>query len=224
MSEKRRKYDQEFREGAVRIVRETGKPIAQVARDLGINEGTLGNWFAKDRGEQEGTNGLSVEDINELKRLRSENAELRMERDVLKRSVAGWARTRCAGRWAGLHMLGADRALHGAHHPALDQGEDQVHSRENLVRVQAGSGNRGALVRVALAGRRRVGRPAVGDDPAARLDVRVQERGQADRAGVGDDTQACTADPALVDLHGGREQHLPESTTAGHARFRATKE
>src|SRR5450756_1739360 len=90
MSEKRRKFDQEFREGAVRIVRETGKPIAQVARDLGINEGALGNWFAKDRGEQEGTNGLSVEDINELKRLRSENAELRMERDVLKRSVAGW--------------------------------------------------------------------------------------------------------------------------------------
>src|ERR1035437_4090576 len=90
MSEKRRKYDQEFREGAVRIVRKTGKPIAQVARDLGINEGTLGNWFAKDRAEHEGTNGLSVEDINELKRLRSENAELRMERDVLKRSVVLW--------------------------------------------------------------------------------------------------------------------------------------
>ena len=44
MPEKRRKFDAEFREGAVRLVHETGKPIAQVARDLEVNEGTLGNW------------------------------------------------------------------------------------------------------------------------------------------------------------------------------------
>jgi len=74
----------------VRIVRETGKPIAQVARDLRVNEGTLGHWFAQDRAEREGTNGLSLEDVNELKRLRKKNAELRMERDVLKRSVVLW--------------------------------------------------------------------------------------------------------------------------------------
>ena len=46
MSEKRRKFDQEFREGPVWIVRETGKPIAQVARDLRIDGGALGNWVA----------------------------------------------------------------------------------------------------------------------------------------------------------------------------------
>ena len=49
MPEKRTKYDREFREGAVRIVNETGRPIAQVARELGVNEGTLGNWVARDR-------------------------------------------------------------------------------------------------------------------------------------------------------------------------------
>ena len=43
----RGKFDPEFREGAVRIVRETGKSIAQVARHLGVNEGTLGNWCAR---------------------------------------------------------------------------------------------------------------------------------------------------------------------------------
>ena len=67
MPETRRKYDPEFREGAVRIVRETGKPIAAVARDLDINPGTLAQ-------------------------LERENAELRMERDVLKRSVVLWVK------------------------------------------------------------------------------------------------------------------------------------
>ena len=95
MPETRKKYDREFREGAVRIVEETGKPIAQVARDLGVNEGTLGNWVARAREAREareGTEGLSTGDIEELKRLHAENAELRMERDVLKRSVVGWVK------------------------------------------------------------------------------------------------------------------------------------
>ncbi len=92
MSEKRNKYDAEFREGAVRIVAETGKPIAQVARDLGVNEGTLGNWVARAREARDGSKSLSEADYEELKRLRSEVAELRMERDVLKRSVVLWVK------------------------------------------------------------------------------------------------------------------------------------
>jgi transposase len=46
IADARRKFDQEFRQGAVRIVREAGKPIAQVAREFGINSGTLARWVA----------------------------------------------------------------------------------------------------------------------------------------------------------------------------------
>jgi transposase len=92
MPERRKKYDREFREGAVRIVEETKKPIAQVARDLGVNEDTLGNWVTRSRAAREGTSSLSTGDYDELKRLRAEVAELRMERDVLKRSVVLWVK------------------------------------------------------------------------------------------------------------------------------------
>lgn len=85
-------FDAEFRAGAVRIVRETGKSVAQVARDLGINEGTLGNWVTKDRDSRQVRNGLSESEREELLRLRKENAELAMERDVLKRSVVLWVK------------------------------------------------------------------------------------------------------------------------------------
>jgi transposase len=67
VAEPRKAFDQDVKEGVVRLVWETGWPIAQVARDLGINRGTLWNWV----GEDERT---------ELARLRRANAALAMER------------------------------------------------------------------------------------------------------------------------------------------------
>ena len=96
MPEVRRKFDPDFRAGAVRIVKESGRPIAQVARELGINEGTLANWVARDRQATAPALGALAEDERaELARLRKENAELTMERDVLIGPVEGRVR---AGR------------------------------------------------------------------------------------------------------------------------------
>lgn len=79
MAETRRRFDPEFRAGAVRIVQETEKPVAQVARDLGINEGTLANWVNKDIERWLSSNGgVSESEREELLRLRRENAELAM--------------------------------------------------------------------------------------------------------------------------------------------------
>jgi len=79
-------------------------------------------------------------------------------------------------------------------------------------------------VLVPVPGGGRIGRPAIGDHAAARLDVGVQERAQADRAGVRDDTQAGSAEATLVELDSAREQHLAQRSAAGHARLRTTEE
>jgi transposase len=91
MSE-RRKYDAEFREGAVTIVRETGKPIAEVARGLGIGAGTLGNWVHQDRMTRGDGPERTRVDVGYVRQLERELAEVRMERDVLKRSVVLWVK------------------------------------------------------------------------------------------------------------------------------------
>ena len=86
------KFDPDFREGAVRLVRETGKPIAQVPRDLAINPRTLGNWVDPTTRAAVKATARYEDERAELARLRKENAELAMERDVLERNVALWVK------------------------------------------------------------------------------------------------------------------------------------
>ena len=94
MSEKRKKYDREFREGAVRIVEESRKPIAQVARDLQINEGTLGNWVARWREENpEPEPELNPMERARLRELEDQNRKLKMENEFLKKAAAFFAQT-----------------------------------------------------------------------------------------------------------------------------------
>jgi transposase len=109
----RRKYDAEFRDGAVTIVRETGKPIAEVARDLADGAGTLGNWVHKDRvARGDGPDRPRI-DAADVRRLERELAELRMERDVLKRSVVLWVQE------AERHEAFVDRAVMKGHRRGL---------------------------------------------------------------------------------------------------------
>jgi transposase len=76
------KYPPEFRRDAVAMVLDEGRSIAETGRSLGMNEGTLGNWVAKERIEPGEREGLTADERAELAELRAEATQLRMERDL----------------------------------------------------------------------------------------------------------------------------------------------
>ena len=85
-------YPPEFRREAIELVRLSGKSIKQVADDLGISDMTLRNWVKQadvDAGKRE---GLTSEEREELRQLRRENRTLRMEREILKKAAAFFAK------------------------------------------------------------------------------------------------------------------------------------
>jgi len=89
----RRSFTDEFRAGAVRLVLDEGKSISQVARDLELTASALGNWVAHARADRShGKTGLTTEEREELSRLRRENRALRMERELLKKWAAFFAK------------------------------------------------------------------------------------------------------------------------------------
>src|SRR3954454_21375408 len=84
----RRSFTDEFKTGAVRLVLDEGKTIAQVARDLDLTPSALGGWVEQARADRsKGKTGLTSEERAELARLKKENRELRMERDLLKKAT-----------------------------------------------------------------------------------------------------------------------------------------
>ena len=87
-----RKFTPEYRSEAVKMVIETSRPIAEVARDLGLNEGTFGNWVLKYRDEHPPSEELTITERARLKELERENRELRMERHFLKKAAAFFAK------------------------------------------------------------------------------------------------------------------------------------
>ena len=87
----RRKYDREFKEGAVRLVIENGKTLAGTARDLGITENMLSRWkkeYLEDREHAfPGKGRMKPEDL-ELHQLKKRIADLEQEREILKKALA----------------------------------------------------------------------------------------------------------------------------------------
>jgi transposase len=90
----RRKFTDEFKAGAVRLVLDEGKSAGSVARDLDLTESALRIWIARARADRTRgkSGGLTSVEREELARLRKENRELRIERDVLKKAAAFFAK------------------------------------------------------------------------------------------------------------------------------------
>jgi transposase len=90
----RRSLTDEFKAGAVRLVIEEGKSVGQAARELDLTESALRSWVERARADRgTGRPGvLTTVEREELGRLRKENRTLRMERDILKRAAAFFAK------------------------------------------------------------------------------------------------------------------------------------
>jgi transposase-like protein len=92
LRERRRKFSPEFKDEAVKMVIESSRAIAEVAREIQVNEGTLGNWVNKYRVEHADEEPpLSVSDRARLRELERENRELKMKAEFLGKAAAFFA-------------------------------------------------------------------------------------------------------------------------------------
>jgi transposase len=91
---KRRSFGADFKEGAIKLVLDEGKGIPEVARDLDLTESALRTWVEQARQARDGGKpaALTHGEREELVRLRAENRQLRMERELLKKAAAFFAK------------------------------------------------------------------------------------------------------------------------------------
>jgi transposase len=90
--ERRRRFSPEFKDEAVKMVIESSRAIAEVAREIQVNEGTLGNWVNKYRIEHADEEPpLSMSDRARLRELERENRELKMKAEFLGKAAAFFA-------------------------------------------------------------------------------------------------------------------------------------
>ena len=94
MASNRKQYSAEFKHEAVKLVIETSRPAAQVAREIGVNEGTLTNWVNRYRREHaDDEPELSLPERARLRQVERELRELKMENEFLKKAAAYFAQT-----------------------------------------------------------------------------------------------------------------------------------
>jgi transposase len=85
-------YPEPFRREAVELVRSSGRPVKEIAKDLGVTEQSLRNWVRQYEVDVGKRHGLSTDEREELRRLRRENRLLREEREILAKATAFFAK------------------------------------------------------------------------------------------------------------------------------------
>ena len=88
----RRKFTPEFKARTVELIRSSGKPVAQVCRELDLTETAVRRWIEQARVDAGDAEGLTSKEREELTRLRKENRVLAQERDILRKATAFFAR------------------------------------------------------------------------------------------------------------------------------------
>lgn len=88
----RRYFSPEFKAETIELIRSSGKSIPEVCRELDLTETTVRNWVRQAKVDAGETDGVSSDEREELRRLRAENKTLRMERDLLKKAAAFFAK------------------------------------------------------------------------------------------------------------------------------------